>query len=501
MTHSTSSMSRVLRLARWRTLRWGLLLPMVPILWACNPHPLQAPEPQPEQETAQYVDVNPIREVDILVMVDNSPSMGEEQANLAKNFPILIKQLEAIQGGMPDTQIAVVTSDMGAGGGTVGENCLGYGDGARFQYQYDPGNKAGTGNCGLMDGAKFIKAFNKGTRTNLQAGKTLADVFTCMANRGVRGCGYEHQLQAVRVGLIPQVKLNDTENMGFLRPNAYLAILIVTDEDDCSAPPVPQSSEFFVSDIKGQAPSLRCNTDGHICNGKSISLDPMMSTPLSDCAPNPNPSRLIKVDDFVASIKALKRPDKIIVAGIFGVPQPGKEAGARYSVYPRTQSMNDLTISPVCSTAGLGNADPGLRVKQFIDSFAPNSSVHSICNEDFSPALDAIGKLLADRISNTCVLQPLVDKDPATPEVDPDCLVIDQKQVGMALVDLPLPRCNMGKTNRPCWDITPDAMTCAVSGFRIDVARPDGAIAPPNSKLAIKCRTCTGPDDPRCKRK
>ena len=39
------------------------------------------------------------------------------------------------------------------------------------------------------------------------------------------------------------------------------------------------------------------------------------------------------------------------------------------------------------------------------------------------------------------------------------------------------------------------------SGFKVDVFRQDGVMPPPNSKLAIKCRTCTGPDDPRCKKK
>ncbi len=493
MTHPITRMFRVLRLGQWRALRWGLVLPIVPVLWACSPHPMQAPDPHPEQVTDLYVDINPVRKVDILVMVDNSPSMREEQANLARNFPAFIKQLQSIEGGMPDIQIAVVSSDMGAGGSTVGENCLGYGDGARFQYL----NAMDGQNCGLQGDARYIRAFNKGAGTNLQPGKTLEAVFACMATRGDQGCGYEHQLQAVRVGLQPQSGLNPA-NANFIRNDAYLAILLVTDEDDCSAPPGQAAHDFFVSDIKGQAPSLRCSTDGHLCNGKPISIDPMMSTALAACGANPNPSRLIRVEDFVRDIKALKPLDRIIVAGIIGVPQPGKDTTARYSVHANPGKMNDLELSPVCSTPGLGLADSGLRMKQFIDAFAPNSSVHSICNEDFSPALAAVGQLVGEFTNPICVTQPLVDRDPTTPAVDPDCLVKDQRAFGNTLVDVPLPHCNAGQSKRPCWDITPNPMTCSASGFQVNVFRPDGVVPPPGSKLAIKCRTCAGPNDPRC---
>ncbi len=366
-----------------------------------TPRPAPTPDsgsgsnpPEPGPAPAPVPGVTPIREIDVLVLVDNSPGVDTEQDALAKGFPALLRQLRAIPGGMPDTRLAVVTSDMGAGGNTVGENCLGYGDGARFQHR----NSSSGENCGFQGDARYITASNQGSQTNLQPGKTIEDTFACMVRRGNRGCGYEHPLQAIRVALIPQVGLN-IENANFLRPNAYLAILLLMDEDDCSAPPGQASYDFFVSDIKGQAPSLRCNTDGHLCNGRPISLDPSVSTPLSNCGPNPNPRRLIRVEDFIASIKALKRPDRIFVAGIFGLPQTGKEAAASYSVYANPRQVNDLEISPVCSTPGLGLADPGLRLKQFVDGFAPNSSAHSICNEDFTPLMDTIGKLLADRIS------------------------------------------------------------------------------------------------------
>src|ERR1700712_2487111 len=56
------------------------------------------------------------RDVDILFVVDDSPSMLDKQANLAANFPNFINVLNTIQGGLPDVHIGVVTSDLGASG-------------------------------------------------------------------------------------------------------------------------------------------------------------------------------------------------------------------------------------------------------------------------------------------------------------------------------------------------------------------------------------------------
>ena len=66
-----------------------------------------APTPNPLQETDFTILVSPQREVDILFMVDNSPSMDPKQAALAANFPKMIQSLQALPGGLPDVHIGV----------------------------------------------------------------------------------------------------------------------------------------------------------------------------------------------------------------------------------------------------------------------------------------------------------------------------------------------------------------------------------------------------------
>ena len=63
----------------------------------------------------------PSGNVDIVFVVDNSGSMSEEQANLARNFPVFMDELTALQGG--DFHIAAVSTDLGAGAGTAQAQC------------------------------------------------------------------------------------------------------------------------------------------------------------------------------------------------------------------------------------------------------------------------------------------------------------------------------------------------------------------------------------------
>src|SRR5262245_64857118 len=57
-------------------------------------------------------------QIDLLFVIDNSGTMAEEQINLARNFPLLIRRLENLtdSSGMPvnaDVNIMVTTSDFG----------------------------------------------------------------------------------------------------------------------------------------------------------------------------------------------------------------------------------------------------------------------------------------------------------------------------------------------------------------------------------------------------
>jgi hypothetical protein len=460
-----------------------LAVPALPLaLWACNSHPLEAPIPLPEQQNDQYYEVNPIRDIDIVFMVDNSLSMEQEQDNLKRNFPAFVDELRKIEGGLPSLHIGIISSDLGAGSTPLMGGC-GRVAGDRGIFQA----KAG---CGLNAGEKFITSIPNGTANptvNFQG--DLSTVFSCMAGLGTNGCGYEHQLQSTRVALYEMIT---PENKGFLRENAFLALILITDEDDCSA---DIKSDLFTDDMTfaGTAASFRCAQVGHICKGVTTMPIGEFSAPLTDCEPNDN-GRLIKVQDIVESIRLVKpRPDQqILVSGIFGWPDNTLGAQYRY-----IKVRDGIDYGPICNSNN-GNATAALRMKKFVDAFGENGSYFGICQDDFRPAMQKIGEKLRAKLGNPCISAPLVDTKP-DPGVQADCQVIDQEpgDNGQS-VYRPLPSCAAGG-KPPCWKLAPDANNCKESGYKIEVDRA-GVLPKPGTQQAIKCLTCAKPGDARCTR-
>src|SRR5256714_7495395 len=177
----------------WRCLRWVMAAPgLLFALWACTSHPLLAPDPRPEEETHQSYEVNPVRDIDILFLIDDSPSMEDKQVNLRKNFPAFMTELQKIPGGLPNVHIAVVTSDLGAGPTTLNEQC--YVGGKRGIFRTNPLCKL---NNPMTE--RFIASADAGMKNNFQG--RIEDVFSCLAAAGAMGCGFEHQLQAIRLAL------------------------------------------------------------------------------------------------------------------------------------------------------------------------------------------------------------------------------------------------------------------------------------------------------------
>jgi hypothetical protein len=477
--------SRLSHLCRWRYLRWGMAAPgLVFALLACTAHPLEEPKPMPEGQNNQYYEVNPKRDADILFLIDDSPSMSDKQDNLRRNFPNFIKRLEGIQGGLPNVHIGVVTSDLGSGPTQLNAQCY-------------PGGKRGvlrTGtNCGLDPNSRFITSLNNETQNNF-TGK-IADVFSCMAAAGDMGCGFEHQLQAIRVALYDVGSGNEHLNKGFLRDDAYLAIIILTDEDDCSA---EQTSDLFTDDttFAGTTPSFRCAQVGHTCTPPNPIGE--FSTPLKQCKPK-DMGRLISVNDMIQSIRKLKsNPDQqIVVAAITGIAADPDTALYRYG---KPAGSTDIDYLPICEGSGSnGKATASLRIQQFVNAFGANGSLHSICDNDFGPAMDIIGMKLAAKFGNPCVDAPLLDTDTDTAGLQPECVVTDVVPAtgGAPAVSNVLPQCKAGGA-RPCWQVAEDKAACPTFGFKVNVDR--GTTLPlPGTQQSIKCRTCGKPDDVRCK--
>jgi hypothetical protein len=425
------------------------------------------------------------RALDVVVLVDDSLSMQDEQESLARNFPAFVAELRRIGGGLPDLRLAVITSDLGAGGHACGNTGQRFGDGGRSRTT----DRAGR-SCGLPDGATYITATQGGSRTNLGPDFSLEQAFACLAKRGTGGCGFEHQLASLRLALRPDPAINP-QNIGFLRPDAVLAIILLTDEDDCSA--APDDAAFFEDQPAraGEHESLRCATEGHVCGGRNVTGSGLR-VPLATCGARAD-GRLLSISALAKELAALKpdRPDLLMLSAIAGWSQPGDpvpgddEATSTYEILRRDGRWD---LAPACALARSGGAAPAQRIRELVRSFGENGSLHPICQPELAGSLKRIGELVAAAVNVTCIDDPLADTDPKRPGVQPDCALSERpaERGGRGLERL-VPACRPGGP-RPCVRIEPEA-SCKGSAFRYEVDRAGGP-PPGDVEQVLRCAAC-----------
>ncbi len=164
----------------------------------------------------EFTDARPpevCSKMDILFVIDDSGSMEEEQGNLAQNFPQFVNVLDEYMAadGLLDYRLAVTTT-----GRDVSYTI----PGLPFPISESGDNGVMRQECGM-------------TKRWIDRGdSTVASTFSCVANVGTTGPGLEMPLYATQLAL--RDRIADGTNAGFLREDALLAIVILTDEDDCS---------------------------------------------------------------------------------------------------------------------------------------------------------------------------------------------------------------------------------------------------------------------------
>ncbi len=168
--------------------------------------------------------------IDFLFVVDNSNSMAAEQALLTAALPGFIT---AIQAALPDTsdyQIGVTKTDVFGFDDAPDpdpQNPCPYALGGLLSHATPDGQKTGTGpSCNFASGKNFMTA-----------GPNLAQEFACAASVGVKGNTGETQAAALLAAVGPELAAPGACNEAFLRPDALLVVVMITDEDDDWSPP------------------------------------------------------------------------------------------------------------------------------------------------------------------------------------------------------------------------------------------------------------------------
>jgi hypothetical protein len=504
-----------------RLLSWTGLAVALPALWACTTRSLEAPDLKPAVNNTFNFQESVNRDIDILFLIDNSSSMAKSQANLVRNFPTFMNVLKALPGGLPNVHIAVVSSDMGAGSVTNG--CSGNGMAGIFQNS--PKLTVGGNLCqtNLQNNARFIESING----NANFTGDISDVFTCIAALGEDGCGFEQQLLSVTHALgADNFDSNGNpqppqENQGFLRNSAYLAIILITNEDDCSAPGGAGNGIFPVTtgdnlmSTLGPPTGYRCNRYGHVCDGAAPPKDSPMGVndpgdlstvvKLQNCTsaestgPLNKDAQLIPVQAFADVIKALK-PDptnQILVAAIAGL-YPDNSNNNPYSVTWKKSVSGDPNgpwpemVHSCISSGDQSFADPGVRIGEWVKEFGRNGVLQSICDREFAPAMQRIAEEIGRVLGPKCVTGVFTDKDPNRPGMQYDCAVSDHlvDSTGATKpIDTIVPACDDNGGVHPCWHFDMDNNCRAPGGgaqsFKLTIDR-DGA-APSGLSSTISC--------------
>jgi hypothetical protein len=459
--------------------------------------------------TVVLIGQNSRTKLDLLFMIDNSNSMDAMQTELRARFPSLVQVLRdlAAQGVAADLDLGVVTSDYGAGA-TGAPGCT-PSPGGQFGKLQAVGQFAPM-SCQPPVGANFVhyNFANGGVDNNLPAGQDLATTFGCMASVGSAGCGFEHQLESVYAALHNGL----IENQGFVRPDAALAVVFVTNEDDASAPPDTDVFDKSKDAQYGYLDSYSRQTRFAIVCGNPPMFPPYGDSggPLAFCQGAPNlptgagPGKQYDVSRYInlftkpaaqGGVKA--NPLDVVLVAIDGpdsffqviLSNPGTPAGQPYTQCPQ---LNE-TMSPVCvpvlqhSCMNAANpgffGDPAVRLNQVLNA-ATNHAVYSICDNDFTPAMQSIGQLISSQVGAGCVTDRLPDP------THPDCTAQDvtQNADGTTTVTQ-IPACSANQ-GFPCWRIEQKAACATLSpdGVGVTIDR-NGQSAPPNTTTQVICAT------------
>ncbi len=289
-----------------------------------------------------------VRKVDILWVIDSSGSMGPKQARLAANFDGFMQQL--VNANPPiDFHIAVTTTDT---------------DDVAVR-----GKLRTWSLSGQTDDFIACTPQNGGSIT-CNTGSTGAAVtaFGQMSQVGTAGSPQERGLYSAYLALTNVFNLSTEAVTRFVRPDAALYVVMVSDEDDSSCSPMTRQS-FCTAD-----PGCRCAPD----------------QALSGTGAWGSTGYFVR---FFETYKGYGNAESVAVAAIVssnndaGVPSQFGDSNPHVGC---CRSLN----GGECPTSGVN--DGGFEVSYFANRYVQVAAATggvsvSICQDDFSGALASLG--------------------------------------------------------------------------------------------------------------
>ena len=293
-------------------------------------------------------------QVDLLFVIDNSGTMGEEQVNLSANFPLLIDRLQQLtndEGELlhPDVNIMVTTTDLGhptctdfepdgyepKRGAPQDVACINRLDDFTGLEDVNPPMfpEACENGCPLpVEPADPFIHFEgiDGAITNVPE-NDVKGALSCIGPQGINGCGFEAPLEAMMQAINPTAEWNQGATP-FLRDGAILAIAIITDESDCSVR-APEGYAYFTDEsdpelsqyweVNPQTGNIGLIPTSAVCINAGVDCGvPDANGVYADCMSADN-GVLHSIDRYLGYLKdeLIEEENKeVIMLGVLGVP-------------------------------------------------------------------------------------------------------------------------------------------------------------------------------------
>ena len=437
-------------------------------------------------------------DIDILFVIDNSASTADKQTIFASNFPNFVTALDAFTTGRPNLHMGVVDSTVDLGVNLSGCPSPNNTDNGLLQ------NSPRVANCTPPTGRFISDLAGNGSGAPRQTNYTgtLDQALSCIAQVGALGCGFEAPLEGMKRALDPAGPAAAI-NTDFVRDGAYLAVIILTDEDDASLKPgmngwaTPSPTSDFVLQ-----PFYAYNCDQPIGSGGG-------SATYTNCKPRTD-SYLQDPAFYSSFLAGVKDPARTVVA-VIGAPPPHFSTNDNPPLTAGTtpNTFSEITVGSLtlgsqpqdpallasCSATINGDSAigrPGVRLASFLSAYGDRGRYYSVCQGDYSAALKDIGSTLFNAIS-PCLegaIDP-ADADPNNPGTQLQCVLNDVLNLGGSdATQTPIPACKMvNQANtvmdcttapcpdpagaRPCWwtDQNPTECPAPDTGYELRIER------------------------------
>lgn len=427
------------------------------------------PDPEPTRDEVLTVKAVPNRNLDLLFVIDDSATMLDKQAAIRAAFPRFIDELAALDGGLPNLHVGVVSSDMGTLGS--GSALPGAAIGSLGNGGCAAAGKAGNllaNGAPIDNGGSFLSDVAQGGSRSRNYTGELSAAFGQMASLGGGGCGFEQHLHAMRRALD-----GNPANNGFVRDGANLAVIIVADEDDCSV----TDPGFFGPESPALGPlnSFRCFKFGVECDADQ----PEAVGVKANCRPRASSTRVDDTAVFRTFLGSVKPDPRQLMLGVLAGAAGPVEVVLKA---PPGGGTPVPVLTPSCSfqgPTGSSTTDPAVRLQAVTEGFPGRARFETMCSADVSAPLTALGRTAKKLVGDACLEREVGDALPE-PGLQPDCVVVDV--AGGRETEL-LP-CGAGGDS--CWELVVDAQcTDTAQHLKLKVTRTTAA--DPEAYTTVRC--------------